>query len=126
MKLIIAGSRTITSMPHLEEGLRHMASRFPALVPSEVVCGMARGADSLGRMWAEARGIPVSLWPADWNANGRRAGFMRNTQMAQYADILLALWDGQSKGTGHMISEMARLGKPTFVWFSGAGVDGGR
>lgn len=68
-----------------------------------VVCGKARGADTLGEQYAKSRGYKVDYYPADWNRYGRSAGFIRNEQMAQNADALVAFWDGESRGTKSMI-----------------------
>ena len=111
MKLIIAGSRTVprSAYPLIDKSIRKPGSI------TEIVCGDARGADRLGEEWANSRGIPVAHFPAYWNRYGRVAGRMRNEQMAIYADCLLAIWDGESPGTRHMISEMRRLNKPVKV-----------
>lgn len=72
---------------------------------TEVVCGDARGVDSIGAAWAEARDIPVTHFPADWNGPMKKAaGFVRNGEMANYADALIAVWDGKSRGTQHMLT----------------------
>ncbi len=76
----------------------------------EIVCGMAKGADLLGKRYAEERGFKVKEFPADWNTNGKKAGPMRNTEMANYADALIAFWDGTSSGTGHMIEKAKQKG----------------
>ena len=47
--------------------------------------------------------IKLSTSPADWDLDGKSAGFKRNVKMAEYADALVAFWDGESKGTKHMI-----------------------
>lgn len=105
MRVIIAGSRDITEMAHINDAVA--ASKF---LIHQVVCGMARGVDLLGKEWAEAVGIPVAKFPADWNKHGKRAGYLRNEQMADNADALIAIWDGVSKGTANMI-ETARKKK---------------
>ena len=64
---------------------------------------MARGADRLGERYAKERGYKVIYFPADWDIDGRSAGFKRNVKMAEYADALVAFWDGKSSGTKHMI-----------------------
>ena len=110
MKVIIAGSRDIVDMQVLEEALKD--SKFTV---TEVVCGGARGADTLGRLWAEKHDIPVRMFLAQWNKYGRSAGYRRNDEMAQYGDSLIALWDGQSRGTQHMIQSMNKLNKTVFV-----------
>jgi len=75
---------------------------------TEVVSGGARGVDSYGEAWAKARGIAIKRFPADWSTHGKKAGFLRNVQMAEYADVLVAVWDGKSRGTRHMISAALR------------------
>jgi hypothetical protein len=70
---------------------------------SEVVCGMAKGADLLGKKWADENNIPVVEFPANWTKYGKSAGPVRNIEMADYATHLIAFWDGESKGTKHMI-----------------------
>lgn len=57
----------------------------------------------MGEFWALHHDIPVKKFPADWGGLGKRAGYLRNEQMADYADALIAVWDGKSKGTKHMI-----------------------
>lgn len=112
MKLIIAGSRTITEFKILEECLQ-LCSITPDMV-TEVVSGTARGVDKLGERWAKENGIPVKSFPADWDNEGKSAGYMRNLDMANYGDVLLSLWDGKSKGTLHMRKAMEDVLKPVF------------
>jgi hypothetical protein len=113
MKLIIAGSREAQYRPFLiDEALE--ASGFSDI--TEIVSGAARGVDLWGEIWGELRGLAVRRFPADWAHHGRCAGPIRNGQMAEYADALLAIWDGKSKGTADMIQQMRRLGKPVFVF----------
>lgn len=65
---------------------------------TEVVSGVAHGVDKLGERWAQAHKIPVKQFPAQWNKYGNAAGPIRNREMAEYADALIAVWDGQSRG----------------------------
>lgn len=111
MKVVIAGSRGIKDAARVSD-----AVAFAELPVTEVVSGAARGVDALGEEWAAARGIPVRRFPANWRAHGLRAGRMRNLEMAEYADALVAVWDGRSAGTKHMIEAMQARGKPTFVY----------
>lgn len=115
MKVIIAGSRSISDLACVEQAARYSGFEF-----SEVVCGMAPGADKLGYEWAKSQDIPVKEFPAKWRDKDgvldRAAGFHRNTAMAQYADALVAVWDGKSNGTGHMIRAMSGIGKPVYVY----------
>ena len=69
----------------------------------EIVSGGAKGADALGERYAKVKGIKLKIFPADWDTHGKKAGFMRNLEMANYADALIAFWDGESVGTKMMI-----------------------
>lgn len=88
---------------------------------TEVVCGMARGADTWGRMWAEENGIPVKKFPAEWNKFGRAAGPIRNSQMAEYADSLIVFIYSGSRGSKNMLDTMAKLKKPYTVCYAPQG-----
>ncbi len=90
-KVIVAGGREFKQRTH-------------SIV---IVSGTARGADTLGERYAQERGYSIEQYPADWEHAGKAAGFIRNAQMASVADALIAFWDGQSRGTAHMI-ELAR------------------
>jgi hypothetical protein len=109
-KTIIAGSRGITDYSLVEEAVKE--SNFCI---QEVVSGTARGVDKLGEEYATKNCIPLSKFPADWNKHGKGAGYIRNSQMADYADSLIALWDGKSKGTKHMIDDSKKKGLNVFV-----------
>ena len=111
MKTIIAGSRTMTDIQLLYDAIRESGFQI-----TEVVCGEARGADRLGRWWAERRSIPVIRFPANWERNGKQAGYMRNVQMAEYGEALIALWDGKSRGTQHMIKTARAKGLEVYVY----------
>ena len=76
---------------------------------SEIVCGGAKGADQCGKEWAKTYEVPVKMFPADWNTHGKAAGPIRNKQMAEYADSLIAFWDGKSRGTKNMIETAKKL-----------------
>lgn len=83
---------------------------------TEVVCGGARGVDALGRSYAYSMKIPVKLFPANWEEHGKSAGPIRNTLMADYADALIAIWDGKSRGTGDMINKAKSKGLKVYVY----------
>ena len=112
MKIIIAGSRTIYST-----ALVRLAIRESGFKVTEIVSGAARGIDQAAIDVAAIDGIPLSIWPADWDKYGNGAGPIRNCQMGEYGDGLIAIWDGISTGTGHMIQTMnpQNLAKPTYV-----------
>ncbi len=98
MKVIIAGSRSIKNYTIVAEAIE--LANFDI---TEVVSGGAHGVDRFGEEWAVVNGIPFVRFPALWNLYGKAAGYKRNQQMAEYADALIAVWDGKSKGTENMI-----------------------
>lgn len=71
--------------------------------PSVVLSGTARGPDRLGEFWATRHGIPVERYPPDPEHGFPAALFIRNNEMLDRAEALIALWDGHSNGTGHVI-----------------------
>ena len=105
--VIIAGSRDFNDY---EMVCAKCAAFFARRTPTSIVCGEARGADTLGRRWAEEHGIPVDSFPADWDRYGKSAGYRRNEEMARYADALIAFWDGKSRGTKNMIEIAQKRG----------------
>lgn len=111
MKLIIAGSRTIS--PTVDEIANYFQTKEIQEI-TEIVCGMANGVDLCGRSAAKALGIDVKEFPADWDRFYKRAGPIRNKQMADYADALLLIWDGKSKGSANMKQNMLQLNKPIY------------
>lgn len=114
MKVIIAGSRHIEDWTQVHEAI--VKSGF---LVTEVVCGGAAGVDTIGESLATLHNMPVKSFPADWSRYGKGAGPIRNEEMAQYADALIAVWDGKSPGTKHMITEMKKLNKPIHVHLVG-------
>lgn len=110
MKTIIAGSREGVTLRHVEDAVASCGWRI-----TSVVSGGCRGADKIGEFYAEVHGIPVQLFPADWSKHGRMAGPIRNRQMAENAEALIAVWDGKSRGTQHMIKTANQKGLKVFV-----------
>lgn len=102
-RVIIAGGRDFSDYALLRRTMDTLLANINEGTSIVVVCGMARGADTLGEQYAKDRGYRVNYYPADWNAYGKAAGYKRNEQMAQNADALVAFWDGKSRGTKHMI-----------------------
>lgn len=98
MRVIIAGSRTINDLSLVKLAILHAGFDI-----TEVVCGEARGVDSLGKMWAKAHNVPVKSFPADWDKYGKTAGYIRNSQMTDYGEALIAITT-VSPGTKNMIA----------------------
>ncbi|WP_298286857.1 DUF2493 domain-containing protein [uncultured Lutibacter sp.] len=101
MKLIIAGSRTFTDYKKLFEVCDQILQDQNNI---EIVSGAYyRGADKLGEQYAKERGYKLIRFPPDWERFGKAAGPKRNEQMANYADALIAFWEGKSRGTKNMM-----------------------
>ena len=116
MKAIIAGSRSFTEAIALDL-IRKFAQEhdWNKTTITEVVSGGARGPDRAGEAWAREAGIPIRVFRPQWDTYGKRAGFVRNYEMGNYGDVLVAVWDRSSRGTLHMIEFMKRLKKPQFI-----------
>ena len=122
MKIIIAGSRGFDpyGISDLVWGLishcieRLLVENDPKGRVTEIVSGGAKGADKFGEVYAKANNIPVKVFLPDYiNAsNPVRAPLIRNVQMSEYADALIVIWGGKSRGTRHMMDCMKRAGKP--------------
>ncbi|RMH11289.1 MAG: DUF2493 domain-containing protein [Gammaproteobacteria bacterium] len=97
-KVVIAGSRDFHDYDLVMEKFLGLC-----LGQVEIVSGGAKGVDALGERLARELGYPLKVFPADWTKHGKAAGPIRNRQMAEYADVLVAFWDGQSPGTRNMI-----------------------
>jgi hypothetical protein len=110
MKTIIAGSRFITDYDLVKSAIKE--SEF---VITEVVSGLAPGIDTLGIEWAKENNIKWCGFQANWNEFGKAAGPKRNQKMADYADALIAIWDGSSKGTKDMIDRAKKKGLKVFI-----------
>ena len=127
IKVIIAGSRTYSDYATLSNIVDHIFKIHlyrKGYKPNdiEIICGMAKGADTLGETYAKNNGFQIRYFPADWDKFGKSAGYIRNKQMAEYASYrkgygaLIAFWDGKSKGTMHMINLAKEYGLKVFVY----------
>lgn len=113
-KVIVAGGREFNNYALLRTRL-DQALRNRKNDEILIVSGKARGADALGERYAKERGYAVSEHPADWDNYGKSAGYIRNKEMAEEADALMAFWDGKSRGTMHMINLAKEKGLKTLV-----------
>lgn len=109
MRVIVAGSRGFNDYELMKEKLLLFFSNLE-LEDIEIVSGTASGADKLGEKFAKEHGCSIKRFPAEWNEYGRKAGMIRNNEMADYADACVCFWDGHSKGTAGMARIADRKG----------------
>ncbi len=137
MKVIIAGSRTILDYQLVSAVISNTLSKHNIQI-TEVVSGCAGGVDSLGEQWAHENDVKITPFPAEWdnitvpNALVRtnkydkeynaRAGFQRNEAMADYGDVLIAIWDGRSPGTKYMINSAKSKDLAVYIYNTNRGV----
>jgi hypothetical protein len=110
MKVVIAGGRE-----HTDRTLVAKAIEGSGFTITEVVHGGCRGIDTIAGAWAKERDIPVRVFYADWKTHGKKAGPLRNKQMAEYGEALIAI-PGAGNGTWNMVHNMNLQGKPICVW----------
>lgn len=126
IKIIIAGSREFNNFDILDKESVKIIKQFKSEGYNTsrsnitIVSGTARGADRLGEEFAHHYGLYLHQFPAQWNLHGRVAGYIRNKDMTRYASdselgILIAFWDGTSKGTKHMIDLANQFELKVFV-----------
>ena len=116
MRLIVSGSRNTqhrSAMAQVKAGYASYLKLFPAA--TTLLQGGARGIDAAAKAFFSNLGIPVENYPADWLRYGHSAGPRRNHQMAALGDTLLAVWDGESKGTKNMVTEARKRNLPVVV-----------
>lgn len=101
-RVIIAGSRDFTDYHFLSSVMDRLLSNYEQ-EDIQIVCGMAKGADTCGESYAKEHGYEIRYFQADWGRYGTAAGPIRNEEMARNADALVAFWDGKSPGTKSMI-----------------------
>jgi hypothetical protein len=111
MRLAIIGSRVFTDYGYLESKLEGMEK-----IVTCVVSGGAMGADFLGEKWAKSKGIETKIIYPDWKKWGKRAGFLRNEDIIKESDVVVAFWDGESKGTKNSIIIAESSNKEVIVY----------
>lgn len=110
-KVICAGPRDYYDYDMVVKAIEE--SKFAI---TELVSGTAQGVDSLGERWAREHLVPIKQYVPNWNKHGKAAGPIRNKEMAEYADALIAVVPYFSKGTANMIKQANELGLKIFIW----------
>lgn len=103
-RVIIAGGRDFNDYSLLKSKCDNILSEVSETAQIVIISGTAQGADKLGEKYAEEKGYEIERHPALWDKHGKAAGPIRNLEMAENADALIAFWDGKSRGTQNMIS----------------------
>jgi predicted Rossmann fold nucleotide-binding protein DprA/Smf involved in DNA uptake len=110
MKLAVVGSRSFSNY----EFLKKILEFHPC---TQIISGGAKGADTLARQFAGEKGIPIKEFLPNWDKDGKAAGFIRNKQIVNACDELVAFWDGESRGTAHSIKLAEDAGKPVYKYW---------
>lgn len=111
MKVLICGSRGLVDEKYVRNAV--LMSGF---IPTLIISGGARGIDHAAIYYAMKNSIPYEVYPADWDKYGKSAGFRRNIEMLEKCEAVIAIWDGESRGTAHTIKEAQKRGLPLYVY----------
>ena len=107
MKIAIIGSRGLT----LDDITNYLPEEC-----TEIVSGGARGIDRSARYYADMYGIPLKEFLPNYRVHGAKAPLVRNRLIVDYADVVYAFWDGNSRGTRYVIEYAQSVGKPVRVF----------
>ena len=106
LKIGVIGSRSFNDYKLLKDTLDQYKGKVWL-----IVSGGARGADSLGEKWAKENNVKTLIHRPDWNVHGKAAGFIRNELIVDDSDLIIAFWDGLSRGSEHTINLAKKKGK---------------
>ena len=109
MKVTIVGSR----------GVHVNVADYVPEGTTEIITGGARGIDTLAEQYARLEGIPLRIFYPDTKALGKMAYFVRNDQIVDASDVVVAIWDGKSRGTQYTIRRAMKLDKPVKIHIIG-------
>ena len=113
MKLAIVGGRDFNDYGKLAATIQN---HFYLVQITEIISGGANGADSLAEKYArQYQNIKYVEFLPDWKNEGKVAGFNRNQKIVNECDMVLAFWDGVSRGTKDTIEKAKKAHKPTFI-----------
>ena len=104
MKVAVIGSRGFNKYDLLK-------STLSTIDISLIISGGAIGADTLAEVYAKEKGIETKIFLPDWKKHGKKAGFLRNTDIINESELVIAFWDGTSKGTKDSINKAEKLNK---------------
>lgn len=108
MKIAVIGSRGFNDY----DKLKSILSEFKITL---LISGGARGADSLGERYAKENDIETKIYLPDWDKHGKSAGFKRNTDIINEAELIIAFWDQESRGTKDSIDKAYKQNKQVLI-----------
>ncbi len=111
-RIVIAGSRNYNNYNEAKAYIDFCISNIRNEYNIIVISGGAKGADTLGERYANENGFTIERYLPDWRQHGKKAGPIRNREMAEVADYVICFWDGRSRGTKSMIEYSKQLNKP--------------
>lgn len=108
MRVAVIGSRTFNDYGEVK-------SVLSTLKITLLISGGAKGADSLGEKYAKENNIETKIFYPDWSKHGKKAGFLRNSDIINEAELIIAFWDKTSKGTKDSIDKALKLNKRVLI-----------
>lgn len=120
-RVLVSGSRSITSKRVVFIDLdAYVSEELDEEYPSLILHGGAEGVDSLAERWANKHSIPTEVLKPEWKKDGKYnkgAGQIRNRQLVDLADRVVAIWDQESKGTEGVIKYCQKINKPLKIFY---------
>lgn len=110
LKIAIIGSRNYPDLDRVTSFIKTISNNHT------IVSGGARGVDRAAQRTAERLGMKTIIYPAKWNEYGKKAGLIRNQEIVNTADVVVAFWNGFSRGTKHTINLAKKAQKPVFIF----------
>jgi len=114
MKIAIIGSRELNGSE--EQCYEKICENVPANC-TEIVSGGAGGIDTLAEKYARENALLFKRFEPEYNKYGKNAPLMRNAQIIEYANFVLAFWDGKSRGTAQALKICCEINKPVEICF---------
>lgn len=116
-RIVVAGCRNYNNYSEAKKFIDFCTKNIKEKYTLIFVSGGCNGADLLGERYALENGYKIEKYIAKWEKYGKKAGPIRNKQMAKISDYLICFWDGKSKGTKSMIDFAKALNKPIKIKF---------
>ena len=116
MRIAIVGSRSFNDWEYMKQIMTWVTVPYPVWDIDAIISGGAKGADTLAERVAHELGLRLIVHRAEWDKYGKSAGYRRNKLIVDDANLILAFWDGESKGTAHTIKLAEEAGKTVHVF----------